>query len=72
MKVEVITHIVRAKMVQCKDCRWWLLFSQERMIVHNVPDMLWGVNESGEGENVFGVILTWIRNELQHAEMNPQ
>jgi predicted NAD-dependent protein-ADP-ribosyltransferase YbiA (DUF1768 family) len=47
-------------------------FSQERMIVHNVSDMLWGVNEAGEGENVFGVILTWIRSELQHAEMNPQ
>jgi ribA/ribD-fused uncharacterized protein len=67
-KSHILADIVRAKMAQCPECRWWLLYSKDREIIHNVQDTLWGRNRAGIGRNLFGVILMQIRGEIAYRE----
>jgi len=65
VKVEIMTEIVRAKVLQNEDVRDCLQKTGNKRIVENSPwDEFWGCGADGKGENQMGKILMSVRNSL--------
>ena len=65
-RVDIMTDIVRAKVVQHEDVKQVLLSTGSKKIVENSPvDDFWGCGKDGNGQNNMGKILMKIREELK-------
>jgi ribA/ribD-fused uncharacterized protein len=65
VKIDIMTELVRAKVVQNDDVRECLLRTGNKAIVENSPwDSFWGIGAEGKGQNQMGKILMQIRSEI--------
>ena len=64
-KIEVMTEVVRAKLMQNKDVWERLLATSKKLIVENSPvDDFWGLGPDQKGQNHLGNIWMQLRGEI--------
>jgi ribA/ribD-fused uncharacterized protein len=65
VKLDIMTEIVKAKVMQNEDVKERLLKTDNKQIFENSPwDKFWGLGSDGKGQNHMGKILMEIRQEL--------
>ena len=68
----LMRYLLRTKKDSCNEFVESLMKTGNRKIVHNVASSKWGAGKDGAGENVFGMLLMELRDELRSSHKHAQ
>ena len=71
-KVKVMRKVVKAKFVTNPVLAELLVRTGDRLIVEDAPwDDYWGLGRSGNGQNMLGQTLMWVRSQFRNGNFRP-